>query len=311
MTHRTNLRTAGVALVSAAAAVASAFGQQGTAGAVQPAGQPAPQTAAQPASQPAAAPGADTPLPSNLSGSNLSVTVAPYLWLAGMYGTFSTQNRTASVSSNFWDVVQDSDSILAFMGAAEVRYGKLGAFIDGAWMNLGVDNKVGPLNNRNSIQQEIGVITFGAIYQVGAWPLYETTNGKPPAFGFPGQQATMDVYAGGRWTSADITVDNQVQGKVSDGNDWVSPIVGARVRFELTQELAIWVAGDIGGFNVGSEFEWNVLAALQWEFPIGTATGALLLGYRALSYEYQSNRANQFAWDMTLAGPVLGFGIKF
>lgn len=62
----------------------------------------------------------------------LSFTVTPYLWIAGISGTVSTPFSRVperSVEANFGDTLSNISGF-AFMGSAEMRYGRFGLLVD-------------------------------------------------------------------------------------------------------------------------------------------------------------------------------------
>jgi hypothetical protein len=63
----------------------------------------------------------------------------------------------------------------------------------------------------------------------------------------------------------------------------------------------------VGGFDVGSKFSWQVLAALDYEFCRSkTVTWSAMLGYKALSVDYsQGSGLTLYEFDMTMHGPYL------
>ena len=95
--------------------------------------------------------------------------------------------------------------------------------------------------------------------------------------------------------------------------DWVDPLVGMRVRHQLAPGQELVLRGDVGGFDVGSQFSWNVLAA--YSFQIGVHYGVTysgLLGYRALSVDYEKGSgANKYLYDVIQHGPLLGLTVSF
>lgn len=50
--------------------------------------------------------------------------------------------------------------------------------------------------------------------------------------------------------------------------DWVDPVVGARLRHRLAPGHELMVRGDVGGFDAGSQFSWNAIAAYSWDFAV-------------------------------------------
>ena len=62
---------------------------------------------------------------------------------------------------------------------------------------------------------------------------------------------------------------------------------------------------DIGGFGVGSDLTYQLLAGVNWQFARSVSAKA---GYR---YLYQDYRNNGFVWDMTASGFYFGAGFRF
>jgi opacity protein-like surface antigen len=60
---------------------------------------------------------------------------------------------------------------------------------------------------------------------------------------------------------------------------------------------------DVGGG--GSDFTWQALAGVDWEFAKGRT---LRLGYRELSWDYSHGGV---VWDMKMHGPYAGLGFRF
>jgi hypothetical protein len=95
--------------------------------------------------------------------------------------------------------------------------------------------------------------------------------------------------------------------------DWVDPLVGFRVRHQLAPGQGLVFRADVGGFDAGSQFSWNVLAAYSFTFAVRNGvTYAGLLGYRALSVEYEKGSGvNRYEYDVVQHGPVVGLTVGF
>ena len=95
--------------------------------------------------------------------------------------------------------------------------------------------------------------------------------------------------------------------------DWVDPVVGARLRHRLAPGQEFIVRGDVGGFDAGSQFSWNAVAAYSWDFAVRSGvTYSGVLGYRVLYVEYeQGSGLNKYAYDVLTHGPILGLNIRF
>ena len=70
---------------------------------------------------------------------------------------------------------------------------------------------------------------------------------------------------------------------------------------------------DVGGFDVGSRFSWNAIAAYNFTLCVNnglTYTG--MLGYRALSVDYEQGSGHtRYEYDVVQHGPVMGVSVKF
>lgn len=86
---------------------------------------------------------------------------------------------------------------------------------------------------------------------------------------------------------------------------WIDPVVGLRTRTQLTPWLFLPIRGDIGGFGANSELTWQAFAGLGGQL---TSWGAMLVGYRALGYDYNQSG---FEYNVVTHGPVIGFECKF
>jgi hypothetical protein len=88
---------------------------------------------------------------------------------------------------------------------------------------------------------------------------------------------------------------------------WIDPLLGLRVSADLTERFGIVVAGNVGGFDIGSasKFSWEALAFLDWRFGESTS---FVLGYRGLGFDREKGKAQA---DIILHGPLLGLIFRF
>lgn len=88
---------------------------------------------------------------------------------------------------------------------------------------------------------------------------------------------------------------------------WVDPVIGARLRGDFTDEWYWLLAGDIGGFGIGSasDLTWQAVAGVGWRF--GEHWGTNLV-WRALSIRRPLAGSDV---DLTFQGPQLGFTYTF
>ena len=66
---------------------------------------------------------------------------------------------------------------------------------------------------------------------------------------------------------------------------WVDPVIGLRLRGDVTRSISLVAAGDIGGFsawNNASSLTWQAMLGTRWQFAKHWSTEA---GYRALGIQ--------------------------
>ena len=235
-------------------------------------------------------------------------TVAPYLWAVGMDGDVGVARFKTSVNDSFIDIMQDSDSVMAFMGDFSASKGPWSFFVSPTWAKLGSDNEsFGPI--KADITETITIIGFGTRYRVAEWSLADVPGGSPK---WANQMVTVDLLAGARYTHLEIEFDFKRIGTRDRSKDWVDPFIGGVTQIGLTDKLSFRVRADIGGFGVGSDLSWHSVGLLGYKVQPFGLDGTLAAGYRALYQDYTDGSGrNKFEWNMTLHGPVLGLAVTF
>lgn len=219
-----------------------------------------------------------------------------YGWLSATDGRMGADGRTVGVSNSFRDTIQDSDTVVSLMGRLEARRARLGLFLDAEYTRLGYDD----LHIENAVANATStlfILEFGATWELMSGELGEDGNWA------------LDALGGGRWTRVrnEITVNSG--GPAADSRtDWVDPIVGLRLRGQFAPRWEYTLRGGIGGFGVGSEFAWQAIATVGYRFELFGLEATALVGYRALSQNYESSR---LIWDVTLHGPLVGLNLRF
>jgi hypothetical protein len=134
-----------------------------------------------------------------------------------------------------------------------------------------------------------------------------------------GTGATLGIepYAGARLTyvRAEVQGDLELEqlgigiDRETDRSEtWVDPIIGTRAILDLSERWSLRLAGDVGGFGVGSDFTWAAQGILGYRLPLGRFETVLGVGYQVLSWDYEDD---DFEWDVTQQGPLLGAAIRF
>jgi hypothetical protein len=249
-----------------------------------------------------------------------------YGWLPWISGDLTVKGRSFDVDVTPSQVIDalDWSGIPAWFSYAEARNGRVALFNDIVYSKLsgsGDFAKSGP-GGLATLSGNVKSDYEQAIVEVGA--AYEIWSGLNPGIG----SAAFDLLAGGRYwhqdttVSADVTLALDVDGLTVKGGrafaksgsvDWVDPFIGARLRQQLAPGQNLTLRGDLGGFDVGSEFTWQVLATYDFQLCVTdryTLDG--YLGYRALSVDYsQGSGNNRYEFDVLMQGPVMGATLRF
>jgi opacity protein-like surface antigen len=232
--------------------------------------------------------------------------VAPYAWGAGIKGDVGLFGlEPVNLDIPFSDILQDLK--FAGMGVVEAHNGKWGVFGDVIYTSLEADEsvtRVVSVNDRPPVEAQLNA-------SIGVQEFVGTLMGQWRAL--DNEQMTLDLMAGARlWY-----IDNEISMKLkldgtkvgalsgSDGATWVDPMVGIKSRIETGSPLYFSGWGMIGGAGVGSDFTWDVMAGLGYQWTDRFAT---VLGYRAIGVDYDNDG---FVYDVTQQGVILGGVFNF
>jgi hypothetical protein len=246
--------------------------------------------------------------PGSVDGSDSSwhVDFNSWLWMMGIEGTVGIGPLRVNTDASFGDVLDASDSLMAFSGRLEAGKGPFTGYVDGLYANIGVDDLSGPAGISSiDVTQELGIIDFGLMYRVYEGDLMGE---KQPH----GLQSSIDVYGGARYTTLTLELEPALLNKRSGSKDWIDPIVGVKLIQPISDRLDFETWGDIGGFGVSSDFTWSATAVLAYDTRIFDMSATLYGGYRAIGWDYtEGSGPRAFEWDVVLHGPTLGMTIRF
>jgi hypothetical protein len=216
----------------------------------------------------------------------------PYGWLAGTSGTLGIGNLTAKVDSSVSDTSVHINAV--FMAAFEANKNKFTILTDLQYSNLGT-KRATPGPGYSAV--ETATKTFILDPEVG----YRFAENKDKG-------RFVEVLGGLRYwhvtEELNFSAGILAARSASASRDWVDAIVGIRGKAALSKLFFVSGKADIGGG--GSKFTWQIFGAL------GINMGkhfALIAGYRDL--EVNKSKANDFTFDLSLHGPLIGLGIKF
>jgi YfaZ precursor len=83
----------------------------------------------------------------------------------------------------------------------------------------------------------------------------------------------------------------------------VDPLVGGRITGNLSPKVSVTVAGDVGGWGVGSQLDYQIVGLLSYRIKPALALEA---GYRYLAVDYTNG--NSFVNTVT-SGVLFGVSI--
>lgn len=222
--------------------------------------------------------------------SDWRVNMTLYGWTQGLSGDVGILNRTVPVDVDFSDILSNLD--IGAMGAVEVSRDRWSFIADMTYAEIGdsVTGRFGSLTNVD-LQQFLG--NFVASYEI-----VETDTMK------------FDAYAGTRvnWINTDIKLTGP-RGRVlidaSEDEAWADPIIGVRFKAELPHSFFVTALGDVGGFDVGSQFTWQAMGGIGYHI---NANSSFILGYRAIGTDYTNSG---FTYDITASGMMLAYAYQF
>lgn len=261
----------------------------------------------------------------------------PYAWLIFVTGNQTVGATTTNVDTNIFDILNKSDHLYAWMSYQELRNGPFSIYNDTIWSRMRFsDTKsgvlpIGPLNRSSvsivasaKIWLDFAIVESGATYEVIKWQ----TGGALSSGGFV-PTAAIDFYAGARYwflqpdmnlnVTATVSVPALNLSRTGAGSisaektiDWWDPLVGLRLRYQPARGQEIIVKGDVGGFDVGSKFTWQTLAAYSFETSLANLKWTNYIGYRALSIDYQQGNGDRtVGLNYIIHGPVIGLTFKW
>ena len=282
----------------------------------------------------AAAHAADMPVkapitPAPIEGWTFSLT--PYGWVLSLNGSTTVKGRTTDVDAGFFDILEHTQfpkNLMELAALGEARYGRFALLTDIVYLKAGLGASITRSRGTDAINGTVGASAglkmwlveaqFAAAYEVARWS----------GLFAPGSSTALDLYAGGRawWQRGEVNLAASGTLNVFDLSltregflsatksvSWFDPLVGARIRHQFAPALNFMLSGDVGGFDVGSKFSWQVLAILDYEIHRSkTAVWSAMAGYKALSVDYsQGSGLTLYQFDMTIHGPIFGLTARF
>ena len=233
------------------------------------------------------------------------------MWLSGLNGTATVGGNEADIDVDPIDVlsvVKYLDFIIE--GRASVTYGDWLLWFGG--LTLDASNSVDatvkppPLPGGPGPGAEIGAdvtiglttVELGVGYRLGKCVHGTDCCGRE-------KSTSWYAYAGARYFEIRAEIQPLRLPSIKQSEDFVDPIIGGLVQWELGSRWRVRAEANIGGFGVGSDFSYLVRASVSYEF---TQSLYASLGFMALDIDAAKDG---LAWDVTLYGPFVSLGFTF
>ena len=225
-----------------------------------------------------------------------SFRVSPYMWFAGVSGDVGVNSNlpVIDVDVGFSEIFKAIDWFPPpVMLSGEVRYGRFAFLSDLMFLGLEAgDSKTrGPVSVAGELDMDMVIWTFGGSFRAVEYG-----------------PATLDLLAGGRLWNVDATakLTGPLAARQRSGSEtWVDPIIGISGRIELGSGFALQAEGDVGGFGLVSDIDWQLLGTIQYQVADYLTLDA---GYRYLAVDFDDGG---FLFDVALSGPIIGASIRF
>ena len=241
------------------------------------------------AEAPSAASAAGAPAASTAPESNWHLAISPYLWFPGVHGNIGDPNGgEIHFSASPGDLL--SHFRFGLMGAVEPRYKRIVMPLDIMWIRLGDDKSLpnSPEQGVANLKMQEFILTQKLGYRV-----------------IDSEKIKIDGLAGFRYwhfsEQASFTTNDL---NFSGAQNWVDPVVGGRIIGILTPKVEVNIGGDVGGWGVGSQIDYQIFGALGYRIKPAIA---LQVGYRYLYFDYRKSAGVYF--DTATSGVFAGVTI--
>ncbi len=209
-------------------------------------------------------------------------TVAPYIWGPELRTSLDVgPNPPVEGNTSIFDILNS-----AFLIAGEARNGRWAIGGEFNYLNLG-DERAGSRGLR--AEWELDGIMVSAVASYTTWE---------------NDRARAELFGGLRHWDLDLST-TVGRFEASTNQSWTDPIIGARYSQALSPRWSLAAMGNVGGFDVGSKFQWEAAlqASWQWTDRVNVAGG-----YRHLSVDFQGQ---EDVIDLILTGPYVALAFNF
>ena len=205
----------------------------------------------------------------------LKLEITPYVWMTTMNGDLTVNGETRAINFTFKDYFKFSNLDLNVHIELKKR----------RWTILFDYNYIDLLKDTTDVELVLSELALG-------WHL---TKG-------------FEIIVGGRYIKSEVEYKEDPEPHKKGKQNWIDPIIGGRISWDMTKSLVFYARADIGGFGIGSEFEWNLMAGVGYRLSNIT----FLAAYRIWYAKYENGSGETlFVYDLTTSGPSLAMALHF
>jgi len=225
-----------------------------------------------------------TAVPAAMAADN-GFTVTPYLWAIGIDGHVEAHGADTNVSMDFNDVVDNLD-----MAGTVLLEGNVGNWVSYAtvdYMSLDTGDVQTRFPGRDAdLELDSTLATVATGYRVHM-----------------SERSTIDVQVGIRYAKMDTQVSIEGEGERDAENTIYDGILALRPRLALSKYWSFSPTMSIGAGD--SDLTWELSPQFVYDCACGFD---VRVGYRNLNYDFEKGSDSL---DLTIKGPVIGFGFSF
>ena len=228
-----------------------------------------------------------------------SLDFRPQIWMPSVDGTVGAGSRTATVNANFYDIVENTDTVIGLSGRLTVVHDRFEAYTDITWVQLGFDKLTSQSGEQFRTTLSLMIADACISYNL----LAPTRDGR----GEPGPK--LAPYVGARifWAST-VVEGTGMSFSDSASSVWADPIFGWMWDTPVAETWRTSVSADVGGFTLNSGLTWQATAMVGLDFLFYGNPSTLSVGMRAISDDYS---ANNLTMDAVLWGPIVAWCLRF
>lgn len=235
------------------------------------------------------------PLPASGQGHSQTrtweITIVPYVWLSNVTGGNALGDQRVTVG----------DSSLSPAGAVrvEARRHRVALRLTATRATIA---HPGAISLRTDPTQQ----SFGR-YDL-AWTTVEAHSAL--RIGPLDPITSFAVYAGFRYVHQRQRLRDATGVETMASQAWVEPVEGSQYVVQVGRRFLVTIAGDIGGFAVGSDFTWTLNAETAFR-AAGPLHLAMRYTYRQVQYDNKETGAKTYRWDGVQQGWFFGAAVEF